>query len=471
MAILATRSDDTVSEYLIIVMCSSIRKQAPNFVEPLGVRVNWDFILTAADYQFKVVKSLTPADIDTYAEVNALAGADVVIDWTADVTAAAVPLLRSNKAYSFAVIAKKGDTQIWYSPKTQMTPEAHFPNILGLPNGDLLVVYKDASDGNKGKTVIYDKNGGYKSGPSTVVSALDSAWDDYFDLIPLSGGGAAMGFLDNVDGNGMPNYIKLDATGAAVGSKQALSAWNKTYLGPELAETGGKLFAYYSADDKSPAVQGSRYSIYNVSDNTAVVNNALLSAGGNNVECRCVAVSAVGGAGRFFVIDSRDWSGLTPRYRIFNSDGTVAKAETAFATTKSETFSPILLGNGNVMVSYKDLNDSNKGKIAVYNDAGDVVIGATVFANTDVSSWRLPTTLTDAGDAFIGYSDYNDAHKAKYSIVQPDGTVLVSSTALDGGIAFPLGVANVATVNKLAIVYRHKDDTSYWLGFLNEPAD
>lgn len=36
MAILATRSDDTVSEYLIIVMCSSIRKQAPNFVEPLG---------------------------------------------------------------------------------------------------------------------------------------------------------------------------------------------------------------------------------------------------------------------------------------------------------------------------------------------------------------------------------------------------------------------------------------------------
>ncbi|MBP7634406.1 hypothetical protein KBA41_09540 [Candidatus Ozemobacteraceae bacterium] len=434
---------------------------------PFSVRVNWRDELAASNLQFKIVKAAAAASIDTYAEADAVTGTDILLDWTSGIGNASV-WLRSNTTTFINVIAKGGSLTMCYTPQSQATPEVHFPNILGLSSGDLLVVYKDASDGNKGKTLVYDKNGNYKTGPTTVVNALDAGWDDHFALIPLSTGGAAMGFTDGGDINiGVPNYIKLDTNGAAVGSKQALAVSNKTYLGPEIAETGGKMFAYYSADSKITEDQGSRYSIYNVSDNSAVVDNTLLNAGGGNVECRGVAVSPVGSAQKFFVMDSRGWATLVPRYRIFDSAGNIVKAETAFATTKSETFSPVLLANGNVMVTYKDLNDGNKGKFAVYNDSGDLVVGATVFADTDVASWRLPTALTDAGDVFIAFTDSSDASKSKYTIVKADGTVTVSATALDGGIAYPLGATNVATENKMAIVYRHKDDTSYWLGFLN----
>lgn len=68
---------------------------------------------------------------------------------------------------------------------------------------------------------------------------------------------------------------------------------------------------------------------------------------------------------------------------------------------------------------------------------------------------------------FIAFTDSSDASKSKYAIVKADGTVSVSTTALGGGIVYPLGATNVATENKMAIVYKHKDDTSYWLGFLN----
>ncbi len=118
------------------------------------------------------------------------------------------------------------------------------------------------------------------------------------------------------------------------------------------------------------------------------------------------------------------------------------------------------------MVPYKDESDG-KGKIAVYNDAGDLVVGATVFADTLVGSWRLPATLTDDNALFIGYTDNSDSKKAKYVIMNADGTVAVSPTALKGGVSYPLHATNVATVNKLAILYKDTATTSFWFDFLS----
>jgi len=137
-----------------------------------------------------------------------------------------------------------------------------------------------------------------------------------------------------------------------------------------------------------------------------------------------------------------------------------------FVTGKSVVFAPTLLANGNVMVPYKDESDG-KGKIAVYNDAGDLVVGATVFADTLVGSWRLPATLTDDNALFIGYTDNSDSKKAKYVIMNADGTVAVSPTALKGGVSYPLHATNVATVNKLAILYKDTATTSFWFDFLS----
>lgn len=133
-------------------------------------------------YQYKLVKSTTAAAIDTYEEINAISGADLILDWDA-ATNHHAPLLKSNTTYYFAVIAKNGDDKVIFLPASLKTTEIESIAIQALANDNLLMAYRDKEDSSKGKTVIFTKAGAYVSGPNTFINQMGTSWKSSWETL------------------------------------------------------------------------------------------------------------------------------------------------------------------------------------------------------------------------------------------------------------------------------------------------
>ncbi len=75
-----------------------------------GTTVHWgvatDNVTAQASLQYKLVKATASTAIDTVSEVDAVLGADLVMDWTANTTQKAVTGLTTGNTYYFAVLVK-----------------------------------------------------------------------------------------------------------------------------------------------------------------------------------------------------------------------------------------------------------------------------------------------------------------------------------------------------------------------------
>ena len=436
-----------------------------DLITPFSLRVSWENI---AGYQYKVVRAASAEAVDTYAEADAVAAQDVVLDWTDGVSAAFVNLLKSNTTYYLAVIAKKDSDRIIYTPASAKTTQADSFAIQALLNNNILVVYKDKDDSDKGKKAIYNSTGAYVSGPDTVLNLIGTGWDGKLSLMLNDSNDVVMGFCSSTEG---PSYYALldGETGQVIGAQQQISA-RKTLYGPALAlGQNGLMFALLGAHQNG-LIQGSCYAMFDIDDNSVVKAETTLNAGGNNVENRGIEVCRIGD-NSFFVMDSRGWDTFVPRYRIFDSTGAVIKAETAFATTKSDYFVASRLANGNAMVAYQDKANSNKGKIVVYNAAGDVVVGPVTFTENEVADWALAATLADDGQLFIVYSDNSDNSNAKSALVSSNGTLTQTENSLPAGVSRPFAVTNFPNLAKFAVMYKDTSENKYWFDFISELAD
>jgi hypothetical protein len=75
-----------------------------------------------ADLQYKLVKAATAEAIDTVGEADAISGADLLMDWTANTLTKSVTGLSSSTTYFFTVLVKdEAGNQSIYAPVSQAT--------------------------------------------------------------------------------------------------------------------------------------------------------------------------------------------------------------------------------------------------------------------------------------------------------------------------------------------------------------
>jgi len=430
---------------------------------PFSLVVKWTNP-EAANYQFKVVKSMVTTTIDTFGEVDALAGADVVLDWTTNVTQATVLGLKSNTTYYFAIAAKKGAFQYLYPMLSPKTTNILYPNVVSLANGDLMFAYKDAAS-NLGKVMVCGTDGVVKVPPRNFFPNNFTVADTFntkYDLVVNDAGTVYIGHATN-DGVKGYYYTRVNSDGSWVGSAIVADNYTAFILGPELAINGNGLF-HYTAGDWSLSNQGSRYGLVKISDNSIVKGLTTVNFGGGGNEIRGLAVCGVG-TDKFMAFDCANQGSLDLYYSVYDNVGTVTKARAKIGNIQSANIAALKLSNNNAMVAYQDAT-VNKGTVRVYDDAGTLVNGPVIFGVV-AYSWRMPMVNTDDNRVLIAYGDGSDGNKAKYVVLETDGSVSVPATALPAGAAFPIGATNVTTENKIAIVYRSAASDVYWYDLLN----
>lgn len=137
-----------------------------------GMTLQWgqatDNATLSSNLRYKVVKATSPANIDTIDEANAVAGADVVIDWTANIASASVTGLTADTDYYFAAIVEdEAGNKSLYAPIGQMTQTASVivtgDSVAGATAGDTKITGLTAGKAYKvtvSSTVMYTRADG-----------------------------------------------------------------------------------------------------------------------------------------------------------------------------------------------------------------------------------------------------------------------------------------------------------------------
>jgi alpha-amylase len=99
-----------------------------------STQVSWgaatDDATPQASLQYKLVRALNAADIDTVAEADAISGSNLILNWTANVTSHTVSGLSVNTTYWFAVLVKDGANNIaLYNPQSVTTNDANLEAV------------------------------------------------------------------------------------------------------------------------------------------------------------------------------------------------------------------------------------------------------------------------------------------------------------------------------------------------------
>lgn len=97
-----------------------------------SVTVSWgaasDSFTTTANLQYKLVRASSSNLIDSVAEADAIAGAGLIMDWTANTTQANATGLSDATTYFFAVLVKdEVDNKVLYSPQSTTTLDGIVP--------------------------------------------------------------------------------------------------------------------------------------------------------------------------------------------------------------------------------------------------------------------------------------------------------------------------------------------------------
>ncbi len=422
---------------------------------PFSTGISWtaatDDTTGAAALNYKVVRASAAADIDTVEEADAITGEGLVADWTAALTSSNSGFLLSGTTYYFAVLVRDAaGNMALYDPVSLSTPAISFPKVTNLSNGNLLLVYKDEDDGGIGKSVVYDGTGQRVAGPTTIVSdGIETGLWTNVGLITHGTGVPVVSYQKDDDNSSY--FAVLNNSGAVAEGPWQFLALSAIFSGAMAGGTGNSLFlATGIYDYPSANQQGGEYAIYDVSDGSAVKALTEFNHGGNYDETRGVAASAIG-TNRFLLLYSQNWQTLTPRIVIYDETGTVQVADSAFATTKAGTYEIRKLANNNAFVAYVDLNDTNKGKFAVYQSDGSLAVAATTFADVALNDGYLAISLTGDGYAFIAYSDSADGNKAKYVVYDGTGALVTAATELTSTTAYPYDATTLSD-NTIATV-------------------
>lgn len=100
-----------------------------------SLKISWgaasDDVTPVEELQYKIVRATQASAIDTLAEVDAItSGAELVQDFTPDITSKLVTGLSTSMAYAFAVVVRDGQgNEALYTPASVVTPDVTPPTV------------------------------------------------------------------------------------------------------------------------------------------------------------------------------------------------------------------------------------------------------------------------------------------------------------------------------------------------------
>lgn len=175
--------------------------------------VSWgaatDETTAQADIKYKLVKAGSRDAIDTIAEVDAITGSDLAMDWTAAATSCSQTELTSGTTYSFAALAKDGSGNIvLYAPRDVLV--ADYPAYLGrlaaaggaagdlfgysvAVSGDYAIVGARKKNGDTGAAYIYVRKGASWVEQQKITASDATTGDMFGTAVGISGNYAIVG--------------------------------------------------------------------------------------------------------------------------------------------------------------------------------------------------------------------------------------------------------------------------------------
>ena len=273
---------------------------------------------------------------------------------------------------------------------------------------------------------MIDSNFEVIAGPTVFeTTGVNADFGDNIGVTALSGGGAAIMYESAAS---IGKFVVLSNSLSSVVASTTYMNEAAFFNDGIAVYDSGKLFIISGRPNFSAGgSQGCGYAVFNSADGSAIKAITGIFNGGGGNEMRGVAAAAIGAA-RAIGIYSIGWSTLTLRYFIADNTGTIQVADSAAAITRSDSFTTVTLGNSNAMLVARDVSDSNKGKLVVYDSTGAAVVGATQFAAS--VNGGLAASVRSSGNVILNYSDASSSSVGKYVIYQPDGTVAQTAQAL-----------------------------------------
>lgn len=138
------------------------------------------------------------------------------------------------------------------------------------------------------------------------------------------------------------------------------------------------------------------------------------------------AVALLNGNVMIFYTDQNDSGKL--KFVIRDPEGALVVGPTTVDSNTCTYPNPTRMKNGNVMIAWT--RNATKGKLAVIEPSGNILISAIDIPGTSASTDEFACVGLNNGNIFIGYIDLSDSTNTKFVIVSPTGTAIKSATTV-----------------------------------------
>lgn len=338
---------------------------------------------------------------------------------------------------------------IKYGPEIFNSGSTEYISTALLPNGNVIIAYRDNADSGKGKFQIRDTGGNiFKS--ETLFNNSDT---HSIDAVTLMNGNVYIAFIDNFDS--FLYAVILDQDGNVMLAKSSVLTlpYIKTSVRSVPLNNGNVVVSYR----RKP---GSREDyFFTIRDQN---NNAV--KGETQAETYIGFAGSIGGGilnnGRFVLVSTESYFYYHGYYTVFDENGIVVKAMTdigewctynfalglsnggfallllknhtgflqfcdssgnkvnnlQFSTDDVKNITATNLNTGDFLIAYNHVDGGSVGKFQVYDTSGTEKVVATLFNAGDPSS--ISSTTLTIGNVFLAWRDNTEGGKGKFVILR-----------------------------------------------------
>jgi hypothetical protein len=155
-----------------------------------------------------------------------------------------------------------------------------------------------------------------------------------------------------------------------------------------------------------------------------------------------------------FVVVYYDATSTDLKFIIYNSAGTIVKAETVITADISSFASVGVMSDDNFVVAFYD-STTTAGRFIIYNSAGTVVKALTNFTTNVINDLDLNVMNND--NFIIAYRDHTDADKGKFVIYDSAGTVVKTITEFTSNVPTYINIGVLSNDN---FIIAYSDQTA-----------
>jgi len=141
---------------------------------------------------------------------------------------------------------------------------------------------------------------------------------------------------------------------------------------------------------------------------------------------------------------------------IYDSSGNQIKAPTVIENFSASSISVITLDDGNFLIAYATGTTFKYGRFAIYDRDGNLVNAPTYFSNGSQQADHISVTLLSNGHVFIAYLDPSPNY-TKFVILDGDGARVIDPIVIKSSSAYGITATALSNGNAL-IAYSDGDN-------------